>query len=223
MKLRRAFCWALIALAAILVVGWQFVYGPGCYYEVVLSALTNFDLNQTNGTDSDIPSNLRALNGRDIVIDGEVAPRGIGNPGQSFILIGTVRDGHQLKVQHFILVDLPAHSQFDSYDSVRVWGTLHVGIERSNGQITSVFRMQADRVEAVNSSGPIRVPGGGFAGSDGIILALAAAGAIRAIVAYRRTVRTKRLIRRGRCPICGYDLRATPVRCPECGNLVQHN
>lgn len=42
-------------------------------------------------------------------------------------------------------------------------------------------------------------------------------GHILSGVAFFQTRRLKRRLARGLCPNCGYDLRATPDRCPECG------
>jgi hypothetical protein len=44
--------------------------------------------------------------------------------------------------------------------------------------------------------------------------------AVPAIVLLFRNRRTVRWAREGRCAGCGYDLRESPERCPECGTLV---
>jgi heme A synthase len=41
-----------------------------------------------------------------------------------------------------------------------------------------------------------------------------------AFVAFVRRRRRRRRVARGCCTRCGYDLRSSPVRCPECGMLI---
>ncbi|HEY7116336.1 MAG TPA: hypothetical protein VH475_07115 [Tepidisphaeraceae bacterium] len=60
----------------------------------------------------------------------------------------------------------------------------------------------------------VRAPYAAVAGALMIVPAWAGAGRLW------RSVRSRRRLRRGWCVACGYDLRASPGRCPECGRWL---
>ena len=84
-----------------------------------------------------------------------------------------------------------------------------MGAERWS--VAGIIHFARDRVKSPSLSG---------AGYTLLVVPLwlpAAASGCFAIAAGALVFRTRRRTRTGRCAACGYDLRATPARCPECG------
>ena len=109
------------------------------------------------------------------------------------------------------------------YGTVEVEGTLHVGVVNPNGDyIHSLFRLDVDHMKPIAAGIPVTA-GGAIRTTDWLsaaVLVLAMLGVPSAVFfllirAPRRPHAGERL-----CHECGYDLRASPTRCPECGSAV---
>jgi len=198
--------------------------GPGLYdryiathYDVIeVKALSNFALDQTTGTIDDIPAKWRALDGKPVEVTGDVVPLG-GGPTPHQVCLGFVPPHYRGPplAQRFVLANAREGKSFvvPDFDSITVAGTLHVAVARSaDGQLMSVYTMDVDRIEpnALKRPPPPRWPG--MMVQMGVLITIVWIALIA-----RDAHRARRRRRIGLCRTCGYDLRATPDRCPECG------
>ncbi len=124
----------------------------GSYKKVDLKAMSLFQMNQISATDSDIPSEYRALDGKRVMLEGEqyLGSRSRG-PQLEFDLVYSITKccfNGPPQIQHFVKCRALPDKNIDYYAGlVKVVGTLHVGVQIENGRVASVYRMDVESVE----------------------------------------------------------------------------
>lgn len=125
----------------------------GDYLEVDLKAMSNFPFDQINGTVNDIPQRFRDLDGKRVMVEGEIwAPNSAGNDLRNFELVYSIAKccfSGPPQIQHFVQ-SKPVKGTIPYYSGlVRVVGTLHVNVQKAGGQVSSVYQLQVESVDPV--------------------------------------------------------------------------
>jgi len=126
----------------------------GDFLEVDLKAMSTFEMDQNDATFEDIPARFRALDGKRVLLEGEIwSPLSAGDQISGFQLCYSVAKccfSGPPKVQHFVHVRVGEGKKIQIYENlVRVMGVLHVKVEKENGKIQSVFQLDVDSVDPV--------------------------------------------------------------------------
>jgi hypothetical protein len=128
----------------------------GEWTHVDLKAMSNFEMDQVNGRTEDVPRIYRNLDGKKVVMEGEIyAPMEAGGKLTRFQLVYSIAKccvTATPKVQHFVNSKMTPTGQVRlKYGDVvvRVYGTLHVKVTTERGRIGSVYQVDVDKIEGV--------------------------------------------------------------------------
>lgn len=124
------------------------------YLEVNLQAMSSFPFDQVNGTINDVPERWRQLDGKKVILEGEMwAPMSAGGRLSNFELVFSIAKccfSGPPQIQHFVQATVPEGRQVGYYpNKVRVRGTLRVDVTREQGRITGVYHLEVESVEPV--------------------------------------------------------------------------
>ena len=122
------------------------------YKEVELKAMSDFPFDQKYGTIEDVPPIYRALDGQKVILTGEMAPMQSAAPEiDSFSLVYSIAKccySGEPQVQHFIHSTVQGGKKVPYYGGlVKVFGTLHVKVKKTEGKVESVYQFDVEDVE----------------------------------------------------------------------------
>jgi hypothetical protein len=125
----------------------------GSYKKVDLKSLGNFPFSAESGTKENIPPRWRALDGQRVLLQGEMYAGNSAAQVNDFQLVYSIVNccfNGPPKVQERVFAKLPGEQTAPIYPGlVRVTGTLHIDIQRVEGQAVSVYTLDVEKIEPV--------------------------------------------------------------------------
>jgi hypothetical protein len=126
----------------------------GGYTYVDLKAMSTFTFDQNNGTINDVPAKWRELDGKKVVLHGEMwEPSGAGPTVDNFELVYSIAKccfSGPPQIQHFVHSKAQPGAKLAYYQgTVEVKGILHVNVKKDAGAVTSVYQLDVESVDPV--------------------------------------------------------------------------
>lgn len=192
---------------------------PG-HTDVDLKSLGFFHFDSRVGGDIDVPARWRRFDGKRVWLEGFMYDSRSAMVTRDFEVMHNLTHpglhGPPL-VRERVFATVPNGAVPFYKDLVRIQGTLHVKVVNpTRDLVTTVYQLDVDDVRPEG-----RIPVVSAVLTSIAIIVVLFLICFLVVLSIRTWNRHKRLRTAERlCPICGYDLRASGNRCPECGTLV---
>ena len=114
--------------------------------------MSTFAFDQANGTIGDVPEKWRQLDGKKVILYGEMwEPQGAGPTVSDFQLVYSIAKccfSGPPQIQHFVHSRAMPDAKLGYYEgTVEVKGVLHVDVKKDQGRVASVYQLDVESIE----------------------------------------------------------------------------